>query len=132
MQERAKALEEQKRNRMEYRQFLESCDFIKVHILILNFFHLIPCSSFVKYLAMDSFCLQVNSQWRKVQDRLEDDERCSRLEKIDRLEIFQVSIYFIGVSIYLKFMLIFDVVVGIYSWPRERRGGTEEDTEGAY
>ncbi|RVX22390.1 Pre-mRNA-processing protein 40B [Vitis vinifera] len=60
MQERTKALEEQKRNRMEYRQFLESCDFIKV-----------------------------NSQWRKVQDRLEDDERCSRLEKIDRLEIFQ-------------------------------------------
>lgn len=58
--ERTKALEEQKRNRMEYRQFLESCDFIKV-----------------------------NSQWRKVQDRLEDDERCSRLEKIDRLEIFQ-------------------------------------------
>lgn len=33
----------------------------------------------------------MNSQWRKVQDRLEDDERCSRLEKIDRLEIFQVS-----------------------------------------
>ncbi|BAB02553.1 formin binding protein-like [Arabidopsis thaliana] len=30
-----------------------------------------------------------NSQWRKVQDRLEVDERCSRLEKIDQLEIFQ-------------------------------------------
>ncbi|XP_043719031.1 pre-mRNA-processing protein 40A-like isoform X1 [Telopea speciosissima] len=58
--ERAKAQEEQKRNIMEFRQFLESCDFIKA-----------------------------NSQWRKVQDRLEDDERCSRLEKIDRLEIFQ-------------------------------------------
>ncbi|XP_042492761.1 pre-mRNA-processing protein 40A-like isoform X2 [Macadamia integrifolia] len=58
--ERVKAQEEQKRNVMEYRQFLESCDFIKA-----------------------------NSQWRKVQDRLEDDERCSRLEKIDRLEIFQ-------------------------------------------
>ncbi|KAJ4965047.1 hypothetical protein NE237_016896 [Protea cynaroides] len=58
--ERAKAQEEHKRNVMEYRQFLESCDFIKA-----------------------------NSQWRKVQDRLEDDERCSRLEKIDRLEIFQ-------------------------------------------
>ncbi|PHT97709.1 hypothetical protein BC332_33374 [Capsicum chinense] len=28
-------------------------------------------------------------QWRKVQDRLETDERCSRLEKIYRLEIFQ-------------------------------------------
>ncbi|WOL13200.1 pre-mRNA-processing protein 40A-like isoform X1 [Canna indica] len=58
--ERAKAAEEHKRNIMEYRAFLESCDFIKG-----------------------------NSQWRKVQDRLEDDERCSRLEKIDRLEIFQ-------------------------------------------
>nr|DAD48228.1 TPA_asm: hypothetical protein HUJ06_018165 [Nelumbo nucifera] len=58
--ERAKAQEEHKQNIMEYKQFLESCDFIKA-----------------------------NSQWRKVQDRLEDDERCSRLEKIDRLEIFQ-------------------------------------------
>lgn len=34
-------------------------------------------------------CIQVDTQWRKVQDRLEDDERCSRLEKFDRLEIFQ-------------------------------------------
>lgn len=58
--ERAKALEEHKRNRMEFIEFLRSCDFIKA-----------------------------NSQWRKVQDRLEADERCSRLEKIDRLEIFQ-------------------------------------------
>ncbi|KAK6916305.1 FF domain [Dillenia turbinata] len=33
--------------------------------------------------------LEASSQWRKVQDRLEADERCSRLEKIDRLEIFQ-------------------------------------------
>ncbi|KAG5543685.1 hypothetical protein RHGRI_016443 [Rhododendron griersonianum] len=32
---------------------------------------------------------KVNTQWRKVQDRLEDDERCSRIEKIDRFEIFQ-------------------------------------------
>lgn len=58
--ERAKALEEQKRNRTEYIEYLRSCDFIKA-----------------------------SSQWRKVQDRLEADERCSRLEKIDRLEIFQ-------------------------------------------
>ncbi|PHT60975.1 hypothetical protein T459_35176 [Capsicum annuum] len=54
--EHAKALEEQKDNRVEYLEFLKSCDFIK---------------------------------WRKVQDLLETDERCSRLEKIDRLEIFQ-------------------------------------------
>ncbi|KAL6269073.1 hypothetical protein ACE6H2_025984 [Prunus campanulata] len=32
---------------------------------------------------------QVNSQWRKVQDFLEDDERCLHLEKLDRLLIFQ-------------------------------------------
>ncbi|KAM3199282.1 hypothetical protein P3L10_031642 [Capsicum annuum] len=31
----------------------------------------------------------ISSQWRKVQDRLETDERCSRLEKINCLEIFQ-------------------------------------------
>ncbi|PHT69493.1 hypothetical protein T459_28980 [Capsicum annuum] len=58
--EHAKALEEQKRNRVKYLEFLKSCDFIKA-----------------------------SSQWRKVQDRLETDERCSLLEKIDRLEIFQ-------------------------------------------
>lgn len=37
--------------------------------------------------------MQVDTQWRKVQDRLEDDERCSRLEKIDRLEVFQVNFF---------------------------------------
>ncbi|KAL8261541.1 hypothetical protein R6Q59_025590 [Mikania micrantha] len=58
--ERAKIQEEQRQSRLEYRQFLETCGLIKV-----------------------------DTQWRKVQDRLEDDERCSRLEKIDRLEIFQ-------------------------------------------
>ncbi|KAE8008160.1 hypothetical protein FH972_004700 [Carpinus fangiana] len=57
--ERARAEEERKRNIMEYKQFLESCDFIKA-----------------------------DSQWRKLQDRLEVDERCARLEKIDRLDIF--------------------------------------------
>ncbi|KAK7280237.1 hypothetical protein RJT34_25299 [Clitoria ternatea] len=58
--ERARAQEERKRNIIEYKKFLESCDFIKA-----------------------------STQWRKVQDRLEADERCSRLEKIDRLDIFQ-------------------------------------------
>ncbi|KAK4341997.1 hypothetical protein RND71_037813 [Anisodus tanguticus] len=58
--ERAKAQEEYRRNRLEYKQFLGTCGFIKV-----------------------------DTQWRKVQDLLEDDERCSRLEKLDRLEIFQ-------------------------------------------
>lgn len=58
--ERAKAAEEHKRNIMEYRAFLESCDFIKA-----------------------------SSQWRKVQDRLETDERCSRLDKFERLKVFQ-------------------------------------------
>ncbi|KAL6207966.1 hypothetical protein ACLB2K_018918 [Fragaria x ananassa] len=54
------AAEEHRRNIFEYKEFLESCDFIKV-----------------------------NTQWRKVQDRLEDDERCLRLDKFDRLLIFQ-------------------------------------------
>ncbi|XP_022772928.1 pre-mRNA-processing protein 40A isoform X2 [Durio zibethinus] len=62
--ERENAAEEKRRNIAEYRKFLESCNFIKA-----------------------------NSQWRKVQDRLEDDERCSRLEKIDRLLIFQDYIH---------------------------------------
>ncbi|KAH6785058.1 hypothetical protein C2S51_037513 [Perilla frutescens var. frutescens] len=58
--EKAKAQEEYRQNRLEFKQFLESCGFIKV-----------------------------DSQWRKVQDLLEDDERCTRLDKIDRLDIFQ-------------------------------------------
>ncbi|XVF64223.1 hypothetical protein PTKIN_Ptkin09bG0151300 [Pterospermum kingtungense] len=62
--ERERAAEEKRQNIAEYRKFLEYCDFIKA-----------------------------NSQWRKVQDRLEDDERCSRLEKIDRLLIFQEYIH---------------------------------------
>ncbi|KAJ8447514.1 hypothetical protein Cgig2_019508 [Carnegiea gigantea] len=55
-----KAEDDRQRNIIDYRKFLESCDFIKA-----------------------------NSQWRKVKDRLEADERCSRLETIDRLKIFQ-------------------------------------------
>ncbi|KAI8532599.1 hypothetical protein RHMOL_Rhmol11G0226100 [Rhododendron molle] len=58
--ERANALEELKWSRREFLNFLKSCDFITA-----------------------------SSQWRKVQDRLEADDRCSRLEKVDRLEIFQ-------------------------------------------
>lgn len=58
--EKEQAAEEHRRNIAEFRKFLESCDFVKVY-----------------------------SQWRKVQDRLEDDERCMRLEKIDRLLVFQ-------------------------------------------
>ncbi|KAI3673052.1 hypothetical protein L6452_39162 [Arctium lappa] len=58
--ERSKALEEHKRNRKAFIEFLKSCDFITA-----------------------------SSQWRKVQDRLEADESCLRLEKVDRLEIFQ-------------------------------------------
>nr|XP_034580048.1 pre-mRNA-processing protein 40A isoform X2 [Setaria viridis] len=58
--EKAKAIEEHRRHVAEYKAFLESCDFIKA-----------------------------TTQWRKVQERLEDDERCSRLEKIDRLNVFQ-------------------------------------------
>jgi pre-mRNA-processing factor 40 len=34
-------------------------------------------------------CLKAGTQWRKIQDRLEDDDRCSCLEKIDRLIGFE-------------------------------------------
>ncbi|PHT69480.1 hypothetical protein T459_28967 [Capsicum annuum] len=33
--------------------------------------------------------LEASSQWQKVQDRLETEEICSRLEKLDHLEIFK-------------------------------------------
>ncbi|KAL3634100.1 hypothetical protein CASFOL_021154 [Castilleja foliolosa] len=62
--EKAKAQEEHRRTRQEFRQFLESCAFIKL-----------------------------DSQWRKIQDQLEDDERCTRLDKIDRIDIFQDYIH---------------------------------------
>ncbi|KAL2317863.1 hypothetical protein Fmac_031739 [Flemingia macrophylla] len=58
--EKENAAEEHRRNIAEYRKFLESCDYVKV-----------------------------NSHWRKIQDRLEDDDRYLRLEKIDRLLVFQ-------------------------------------------
>ncbi|KAG4962546.1 hypothetical protein AAZX31_14G088700 [Glycine max] len=58
--EKENAAEEHRQNIAEYRKFLESCDYVKV-----------------------------NSPWRKIQDRLEDDDRYLRLEKIDRLLVFQ-------------------------------------------
>ncbi|XP_021866042.1 pre-mRNA-processing protein 40A [Spinacia oleracea] len=58
--EYTKQEEERQLNIMEYRKFLESCDFIKA-----------------------------NSQWRKVKDRLEGDLRCSQLDTMDQLKIFQ-------------------------------------------
>lgn len=75
------------------------------------------------------FYLQPNSQWRKVQDRLEVDERCSRLEKIDQLEIFQV------ISLIRNYLPIphsanFNCCTGVSAWSWERRRGETEDTEG--
>ncbi|XP_048616498.1 pre-mRNA-processing protein 40A isoform X1 [Brassica napus] len=58
--EREKAVAEHRQKMAEYRKFLETCDYIKA-----------------------------STQWRKIQDRLEDDERCSCLEKIDRLIGFE-------------------------------------------
>ncbi|CAM8979235.1 unnamed protein product [Rhodiola kirilowii] len=58
--EKAMAQEKHKQDLAYFRKFLESCDFIKA-----------------------------STQWRRVQDRLEDDERCARLEKVDRLLVFQ-------------------------------------------
>ena len=91
-QERARAQEERMRNISEYRKFLESCDFIKVFVFFR--FHLFS-AGFICQCSTDLLLslIQASTQWRKVQDRLEADERCSRLEKIDRLEIFQVIVY---------------------------------------
>eukprot|EP00250_Pteridium_aquilinum_P017304 c23561_g1_i3 orf=1143-4538(-) len=58
--EKERAREERKKHIVEYRKFLESCDFI-----------------------------QASTQFRKVADRLLDDERCARLAKSDRLDVFQ-------------------------------------------
>lgn len=58
--EKEKAQEELRRNRLEFRQYMETCGYIKV-----------------------------NTPWRKVQDRLEDNEIGQRLDKFDRLEVFQ-------------------------------------------
>jgi hypothetical protein len=75
--------------------------------------------------------LQATTQWRKVQERLEDDERCSRLEKIDRLDIFQVGVLTMsifhhhGSSSNIHFF-----IAGVYSASGERRGRTEADTKG--
>lgn len=102
MQERAKAQEEHKRNIMEYREFLKSCDFIKVdlqHLGICFYDGFLKLVHLKYQLSIVYNCFQANSQWRKVQDRLEDDERCSRLEKIDRLEVFQVM-HFILLSFF--------------------------------
>ncbi|KAI4367140.1 hypothetical protein MLD38_022910 [Melastoma candidum] len=64
VKERERAVEERKRNLKEYKLFLESCNFIKA-----------------------------STQWRKVQNRLEADERCSRLDKADRIDIFQEHLH---------------------------------------
>lgn len=53
-----------------------------------------PCHN-----AFYKMCLKACSQWRKIEDRLEDDERCSRLEKIDRLIGFEVSNFHQGVHV---------------------------------
>ncbi|PHU01638.1 Pre-mRNA-processing protein 40A [Capsicum chinense] len=92
--EHAKALEEQKSNRVEYLEFLKSCDFIKAFFLVelasvpRLCFSIPGDKTSIVPLLLTSF-VQASSQWRKVQDLLETDERCSRLEKIDCLEIFQ-------------------------------------------
>lgn len=75
--------------------------------------------------------LKANTQWRKVQDRLEDDERCSRLEKIDRLEIFQVSASTtLSCKLTCCFVCSLECIAGVHTRPGEGRSGAEKDTEG--
>lgn len=44
-QERSKAQEEYRRNRLEYKQFLETCGFIKVFVTFKSFFTSFPKGS---------------------------------------------------------------------------------------
>lgn len=99
MQEKEKAAEVHRQSVAEYRKFLESCDFIKVFLKKCRNYSM--AFSFLNIFML--LChLQVNSQWRKIQDRLEDDERCLRLEKLDRLLMFQVySFTYYSLFIYL-------------------------------
>ena len=99
---------------MEYREFLQSCDFIKVlfrqcslslSLYIYIYVRVCVCVCVYIYIFLAvyllllklylciTFLLQADSQWRKLQDRLEADERCARLEKIERLDIFLVILY---------------------------------------
>lgn len=77
-----------------------------------------------------SLYLQPSSQWRKVQDRLEVDERCSRLDKIDRLKIFQVA-FLCFYSLPCKENSLYHVS-GLYKRFGERGGRAAEDTEGKF
>ena len=77
--------------------------------------------------------MQATTQWRKVQERLEDDERYSRLEKIDRLDIFQVIISWPSVNFYcfvVHVQLYILYIAGVHTAPGERRGRAEADTKG--
>jgi len=69
---------------------------------------------------------------------LEDDEICSRLEKIDRLEIFEVIFpylcFFIFIYLFVFFggtSLYFLRLLGVYSCSGERRGAAEKNSKGA-
>lgn len=128
LQERARMVEEHKRNIVDYKAFLESCDFIKVNgehypSTILGIF-----SSYGwRYKFSPSVQnMQANSQWRKVQDRLESDPRCSHLEKIDRLQIFQVWFLLLVFNfsfwmLYFTFTMLQDYVNDLEKEEEEQR-----------
>ncbi|PHT28989.1 hypothetical protein CQW23_31440 [Capsicum baccatum] len=97
--ERFKAVEQAKDREDLFEDYVEELE-KKVKLLLQNFLHkfldyvfLFPGDrTSIVPLLLTSF-VQASSQWRKVQDRLESDERCSLLEKIDRSEIFQEYIH---------------------------------------
>ena len=67
--------------------YVRACVCVCVYIFLAVYLLLLKL-----YLCI-TFLLQADSQWRKLQDRLEADERCARLEKIERLDIFLVILY---------------------------------------
>lgn len=60
----------------------------------------------MQFLLLFSWSWQVDTQWRKVQDRMEESESGSRLEKIDRLEIFQANILK-----YIHYLILFKIYI---------------------
>ena len=47
-------------------------------------------SAMIKLLkGVRSLCLQTDSQWRKIQGKLEGEDEYEALDKLDRLEVFQ-------------------------------------------
>lgn len=86
-------------------------------------------NEFIGLLITTILCiLKANSQWRKVKDRLEADQRCSRLDTMDQLKIFQVSFLADYWCLVLS-KCSFSVGANLRIWLKEYVGDLEKDEE---